>query len=82
MTGTPRSRARLNGGCGFQRFSSGRVNGRNRRFSRVRVFAREGLLAEPIAGPQLQCANWSSCPIPDLSGATEIGAGGWKPDLS
>ena len=25
-----------------------------RRFSRVRVFAGEGLLAEPIAGPQLQ----------------------------
>jgi hypothetical protein len=31
-----------------------RVNGRFRRFSRVRVFAGEGLLAEPIAGPQLQ----------------------------
>jgi hypothetical protein len=30
MTGTPRSRARLNGRCGFQRFSSGRVNDRNR----------------------------------------------------
>jgi hypothetical protein len=29
-------------------------NGRFRRFSRVRVFAGEGLLAEPIAGPQLQ----------------------------
>jgi hypothetical protein len=37
MTGTPRSRARLNGRCGFQRFSSGRVNGRNRRYPAIRA---------------------------------------------
>jgi hypothetical protein len=47
MTGTPRSRARLNGRCGFQRFSSGRVNGRNRRILPVPVGAGERPFSEP-----------------------------------
>ena len=52
MTGTPRSRARLNGRCGFQRFSSGRVNGRNRRSAAV-----------DIARLEVRCA-----PIPAIRG--------------
>ena len=54
MTGTPRSRARLNGRCGFQRFGSGRVNGRNRRILLVDVRSGEGPLTEHIAATQAQ----------------------------
>jgi hypothetical protein len=56
MTGTPRSRARLNGRCGFQRFSSGRVNGRNRRTLPVPACSGEGRLSErtPAVQPRRQ----------------------------
>jgi hypothetical protein len=52
MTGTPRSRARLNGRCGFQRFSSGRVNGRNRRVSPIASGRSDGPLSDHRAGGQ------------------------------
>src|SRR5215813_10962058 len=40
----------------------------HRRFSRVRVFAGEGLLAEPIAGPQLQwCELVFMPPLPTFT---------------
>jgi hypothetical protein len=61
MTGTPRSRARLNGRCGFQRFSSGRVNGRNRRYLAVAARSGEGPFTYPLQTPNHRALQTVVC---------------------